>query len=301
MENTPEDGAGTSTQTRRRPGRPRKRSEVEEVDRVTFDQADMFDHKVMADNEEAHEEQEPGTVLKKQAAKDLKLKMSEFTGKKGSDPKVHIQAFESWASLRELPRTEWRVCFPQTLRGIAQTWYFNYPPEQLVTYKATSKAFIQRFKDKRTDEELLSQLGKIKQKRSSVGQFVEEIKDLARQLSSPPRNKSLRAWFLNGSSLKGLAKAEITNPTKSFENLIQRAMKMERKGTKKGRKESSSESSDSDSSSSSFDNEPVNKRAKIRDWESELTNEKENPGKDKDAKEGGNLVHSLQKGYPLHQ
>ncbi|MCO5571745.1 hypothetical protein L7F22_025493 [Adiantum nelumboides] len=236
MENTPEEGAGTSTQTRRRPGRPRKRSEVEEVDRVTFDQADVSDHEVMADNKDAHEEQEPGMVLKKQAAKDLKLKMLEFKENKGSDPKVHIEEFESWASLRELPRTEWRVCFPQTLRGIAQTWYFNYPSEQLVTYKATSKAFIQRFRDEQTDEELLSQLGKIKQKKSSVRQFVEEIKDLARQLSSPLGNKSLRAWFLNGSSLKGLAKAEITNPTKSFEDLIQRAMKMERKGNQERKK-----------------------------------------------------------------
>ncbi|MCO5568694.1 hypothetical protein L7F22_022393 [Adiantum nelumboides] len=166
-----------------------------------FDQADVSDHEVMADNEDAHEEQEPRTVLKKQAAKDLKLKMLEFKGKKGSVPKVHIQAFENWASLRELPRIEWRVCFPQTLKGIAQTWYFNYPPEQLVTYKAISKAFIQRFRDERTYEELLSQLGKIEQKKSNVRQFVEEIKDLARQLSSPPGNKSLRTWFLNGSSL----------------------------------------------------------------------------------------------------
>ncbi|MCO5555870.1 hypothetical protein L7F22_009415 [Adiantum nelumboides] len=247
MESTPEDGAGTNTQTRRRSGRPKKRLDAEEVDRVTFDQADLSNHEAMADNKEAPEEQEPGTTSKKQAAKDLKLKMPEFKGKK-----------------------EWRVCFPQTLRGVAQTWYFNYPPEQLGTYKATSKAFIQRFKEEGTDEELLSQLGKIKQKKANVRQFVEEIKDLVRRLSSPPRNKSLRAWFLNGSSLKGLAKAEITNPTKSFEDLIQRAMKMERKGAKKGRKESSSESSDLDSSSSSSDDEPINKKAKICDWESKL-------------------------------
>ncbi|MCO5564628.1 hypothetical protein L7F22_018294 [Adiantum nelumboides] len=270
MKNTPEDGAGTSTQTRRQPSRPKKRSDAEEVDRVTFDQADLSDHEAMADNKEAPEEKEPGTASKKQAAKDLKLKMPELKGKKGSNSKVHIQAFESWASLRELPRTEWRVCFPQTLRGVAQTWYFNYPLEQLVMYKATSKAFIQRFKDERTDEDLLSQLGKIKQKKANVRQFVEEIKDLARQLSSPPGNKSLRAWFLNGSSLKRLAKAKITNPTKSFKDLFQRAMTMERKGAKKERKESSSKSSDSDSSSISFDDEPVNKKAKICDWESEL-------------------------------
>ncbi|MCO5594520.1 hypothetical protein L7F22_048552 [Adiantum nelumboides] len=239
---------------------------------VTFDQADLSDHEGMADNKKDPEEQELRMASKKQAAKDLKLKMPEFKGKKGSDPKVHIQAFESWASLRELPRTEWRVCFPQTLRGAAQTWYFNYPSEQLVTYKATSKAFIQRFKDEQTDEELLSQLGKIKQKKANVRQFVEEINDLARQLSSPPGNKSLRACFLNGSSLKGSAKLEITNPTKSFEDSIQRAMKMERKGAKKGRKESSSKSSDSNSFTSSSDDEPVNKKTKIHEWKTyELT------------------------------
>ncbi|MCO5598092.1 hypothetical protein L7F22_052183 [Adiantum nelumboides] len=175
-----------------------------------LDQADLSDHEAVADNTEAPGDQEPGTGSK-HASKDLKLKMPEFKGKKGNDPKVHIQAFESWASLKQLPRTKWRVCFSQTLRGVAQTWYFNYPPEQLVTYKATSKAFVQRFKDERTDKELLSQLGKIKQRKANVRQFVEEIKDLARHLSSPPRNKSLRPWFVNGSSLKGLAKAKITN------------------------------------------------------------------------------------------
>ena len=114
-----------------------------------------------------------------------------------------------------------------------------------------SKAFAQIFKDKKSDEELLSQLGRIKQKKTDVRQFVEEIKDLARQLSSPPGHKSLRAWFPNGTSLKGLAKSEITNPTKTFEELVQQAMKMERKGAKRSRKDTSS--SDSSNSSSSED------------------------------------------------
>ncbi|MCO5558092.1 hypothetical protein L7F22_011668 [Adiantum nelumboides] len=108
MEDTPKNGAGTSTQTRIRPGRPKRRADTEDLDRVTFDQADLSDHEAVADNAEALGDQEPGTGSK-HAAKDLKLKMPEFKGKKGSDPKVHIQAFQSWASLRELPRTEWRV------------------------------------------------------------------------------------------------------------------------------------------------------------------------------------------------
>ena len=156
------------------------------------------------------------------------------------------------------------MCFPETLRGAAQAWYFNYPPEQLPTYKSISKAFAQRFKDEKSDEELLSQLGRIKQKRTDVRQFVEEIKDLARHLSSPPGHKSLRAWFLNGTSLKGLAKSEATNPTKTFEELIQRAMKMERKGAKRSKKDTSSNDSSNSSSledsSGSDEDKPTKKR-----------------------------------------
>ena len=82
------------------------------------------------------------------------------------------------------------------------------------------KALVQRFKDKKTGEELLSQPGRIKQKKNNVRQFVKKIKDLTRQLTSPLGNKSLQAWFLNGTLLKELAKAKIKNPTKGFEELV---------------------------------------------------------------------------------
>ena len=78
-------------------------------------------------------------------------------------------------------------------------------------------------------EDLLKALGKIKQKKLSVHQFVENIKDLVRQLASPPSNKSLRAWFLNGTSLRSLTGSKITNPTKSFEELVKRALKTEQR------------------------------------------------------------------------
>ena len=76
------------------------------------------------------------------ATKDLKLKMPEFRGKKGRDPQVHLQAFESWATLQQLPKVDWKACFPQTLKGSAQKWYFNFPSEKLTSYKATSRALI---------------------------------------------------------------------------------------------------------------------------------------------------------------
>ena len=104
------------------------------------------------------------------------------------------------------------------------------------------------------DENLLKALGKIKQKKLSVHQFVENIKDLVRQLASPPSNKSLRAWFLNGTSLRNLIGFEITNPTKSFEERVERALKMENKTTKTtkpGKRSRESSSSDNSSSSSS--------------------------------------------------
>ena len=111
------------------------------------------------------------------------------------------------------------------------------------------------------------QLGKIKQKKSNVTKFVEEIKDLTRQLSSPSGGKSMRAWFLNGTSLKGLNKAEIMIPTKGFEELIQRAKKMERKMSKKKESSSSLETSTSKESRES-EEEPMKKRRK--DWHVEL-------------------------------
>lgn len=79
----------------------------------------------------------------------------------------------------------------------------------------------------------MSQLGKIKQTKLNVTQFVKEIKGLTQQLSSPPGEKTMQAWFLNGTALKGLNKAEKTIPTKIFEDLIQKAKKMERKKTRK--------------------------------------------------------------------
>ena len=57
-----------------------------------------------------------------------------------------------------------------------------------------------------------------------------------RQLS-PPGHKNLRAGFLNGTSLKNLARSAITNPTKTSEELVQRARKMGRKGAKRSRRD----------------------------------------------------------------
>lgn len=76
----------------------------------------------------------------------------------------------------------------------------------------------------------------------------------------------MRAWFLNKTSLKGLNKARITNPTNGFKELIQRATKMERKRTKKG-SSSSSEVSNS-SESSELEEEPIKKKQKY--WQAEI-------------------------------
>lgn len=95
------------------------------------------------------------------------------------------------------------------------------------------KKMIQRFKEEKPKEELLIQLGKIKQTKATITQLVEQMKDLVRQLFSPPREKSMRAWFVNGTSLKDLKEVEKANPTKGFEKLIWRAKIMERKTTKK--------------------------------------------------------------------
>ena len=56
---------------------------------------------------------------------------------------------------------------------------------------------------------------------------------------------------MNGTSLKDLARSKITNPTRTFEELAERALKMEKKkarGAKKIEQESSNNSSNSGNS-----------------------------------------------------
>ena len=63
--------------------------------------------------------------------------------------------------------------FPSTLKEQAQKWYYKYPPKKLPTYEKIKKAFLTRFREEKVDEEILCDLGKIKQRRNSVRKFVE--------------------------------------------------------------------------------------------------------------------------------
>ena len=178
----------------------------------------------------------------------VKLNLPVFKGRKKADPDVHIQAFEQWAKMKGVDIGEYGDFFSTTLKEAAQKWYFTYPPENLPTYELTKRAFLLMFRDDKTDEDILCELGKMKQRRSTVKRYVEKLKDLTRQLESQPSDKNLRAWFLNGSNNKKLKNAEVTNAKVSFEEMIARALKMESK--KKHRKISTDESESSSSTSS---------------------------------------------------
>ena len=89
----------------------------------------------------------------------------------------------------------------------------------------------------------------MKQMKTSVQKYVEKLKDLTRQLETQPSDKSLRAWFLNDSNNKRLERAEITNATGTFEELVARALKMEI--SKKKHKKTSTDDSESSASTSS--------------------------------------------------
>ena len=122
--------------------------------------------------------------------------------------------------------------FPTTLLGAAQKWYYKYPPRKLPTYKKIKKAFLTRFRDDKTHEELLCDLGKIKQRKISIRKYMERIKDLTKQLDSEPDDKSMHAWFLNGSNSEKLQDNEIIHPTKTFDELVARALNIEKKTLK---------------------------------------------------------------------
>ena len=150
-----------------------------------------------------------------------------------------------------------------TLQESAQKWYYHYPPEKLPTYQLTKKAFLLRFRDEKIDEDILCELGRSKQKDKTIKRYDENFKDLTKQLEVQPSDKNLRAWFLNGSSNKRLKRAEITNATNSFEDLVARALNMD-SGQKKQQKRSSEDNDSSRSSSSGSDDSTDYNRKKKR-------------------------------------
>ena len=110
MEDQLENHAGPSTAPARYT-RTRKRTLEQIAETVQPERPQEPANQMESDQEE----QERGQAMPEQAigltpdrgqgvARDLKLKMPEYKGKKGSDPQVHVQAFENWAELRGLPR-----------------------------------------------------------------------------------------------------------------------------------------------------------------------------------------------------
>lgn len=123
---------------------------------------------------------------------DVKLSLPVLKGSKKSDPDVHIQAFEKWEKLKGMDSAENGDYFPNTLKESAQKWFYHYPPDRIPTYESTKRAFLLRFRDEQTDEDILCELGKLKQRRMGVRKYVEKLKDLTRQLESPPSDKNFR-------------------------------------------------------------------------------------------------------------
>lgn len=65
---------------------------------------------------------------------------------------MNIEAFEQWAHLKGLQKEEMQYYFTQTLKNIAQKWYYHYLPAKLMFI---IHSFIVRFNKKWIDEELL--------------------------------------------------------------------------------------------------------------------------------------------------
>ena len=101
-------GAGTSNAVgKKKGGRPTKRRMQEGVEQ------EREQDRTVDSGEEPQEELNQDTQEGGRPMKFVKLKMPDFSGKKGKDPQVHVQAFESWAEYRELPKGNGGNAFPR--------------------------------------------------------------------------------------------------------------------------------------------------------------------------------------------
>ncbi|MCO5571724.1 hypothetical protein L7F22_025471 [Adiantum nelumboides] len=114
-------------QIRRQQGTPKKKSNAKDLDRVKFDQANLSDHEEVVDNAKAPGDQEPGANLVQQAARDLKLKMPEFKGIKGSEPKDK----ESTSFDEAIDNVKWEQAMDEEMAAldVNETWELVPLPE----------------------------------------------------------------------------------------------------------------------------------------------------------------------------
>ncbi|MCO5610171.1 hypothetical protein L7F22_064406 [Adiantum nelumboides] len=169
---------------------------------------------------------------KKDMGLDLKIAFPIFEGKKHDDPEVHIQEFEQQVELKHILEEGWGEYFPHTLKEAAKNWYYHYPASKLQPYKKLKKAFILEYTDDQADEDILSELDKIKQGKLSIKKYVQKIRELTRRLNEPPSEKRMRAWFLNGFNDRKLREQQVSTPTNKFTELVLRALKLEQQAKK---------------------------------------------------------------------
>lgn len=112
------------TEDRARPQTGNSQEPVEQMD------SDSGDEPVNQPNRQEGQEQRP-QEQGRNVTKELKLKMPEFKGKKGRDPQVHVQAFESWQCSESCPGQTGKsvflkLCGERHKSGISTTLHKKY-------------------------------------------------------------------------------------------------------------------------------------------------------------------------------
>lgn len=109
-------------------------------------------------------------------------------------------------------------------------------------------------------------MSELKQKENeSVQNFILRIRALVNQLSNPPDDKSLRAWLITGCTQLDLHSHKVVNPTKTYEDLLDRAIALEKSGAVKHKSKKKLEVSDEEPDNTKKDGMKAKLRKALRD------------------------------------
>ena len=90
-------------------------------------------------------------------------RISLFDGEGGITTKQHVAKFEYFIDLEEVDYVDVKMrLFAKSLSGEAKKWFKYFPATSILTFQAFQNAFLERWDDKQSPLQLLSQYNNLK-------------------------------------------------------------------------------------------------------------------------------------------
>ncbi|GKV24304.1 hypothetical protein SLEP1_g33931 [Rubroshorea leprosula] len=141
------------------------------------------------------------------------------------DPDDHLYAFYSCMQAQNTSNALMCKIFPSTLRGNAQTWYYNLPLRSISSYIEMASAFAIKFSSRRLIKKTTSKLMQVKQRDGeSLKNYMSRFNDAVLEVSSFDQAVGIAAVIL-GLNHERFRDSLLKHPATTFSEVNDRSLK----------------------------------------------------------------------------